>query len=117
MAGRGRLVALVALSIAVTTAAASAQTRPVVQVLKLAPLTVRGTGFQAAERVRVTLVRGGRTQGTRLVRAGANGVFSVRFGLLVAAEPCHSLSLRAVGSNGSRAQYTHRCRPPDPALP
>jgi hypothetical protein len=70
----------------------------------------------AGERLRLTLVRSGRALG-QSVRAGAQGTFRARFPLLVAAQPCRSLSVRAVEAQRSQALYTHRCQPPDPALP
>jgi hypothetical protein len=109
------LVAVLALLLVVP-AIAGTQGKPTLRLAKVAPLTLRATGFEARERVELTLVRG-RMRVERSAIASATGTFTARFPLLLAVEPCRSLSVRAVGSKGSRALYQHRCRPADPALP
>jgi hypothetical protein len=94
---------------------AATHSSPRLSALDLTPLTVRGAGFAAHETVRTTLTRD-RMRVVKVARASGAGSFTVRFGL-VAVEPCRSLSIRAVGSEGSAARYVHRCRPADPALP
>ncbi len=59
----------------------------------MSPLTVAGSGFKAAERVRIT------GAGTKTVTASRRGAFTVR---LPGEDPC-GLTIVAVGSRGSRA--------------
>ena len=108
MAGLALLAALTVLA-----APAREQTAPTIRPVTLAPLVVRGTGFLPRERVRLA-VRAGRSRAhVRRVVAGANGRFRVRFGLLIAIEPCEGgLTFTASGSRGSRATYSRRCRQP-----
>jgi hypothetical protein len=87
---------LVAVAVAIpTTAGGSAGAK--VRVVALSPLTVRGTGFKAHERVHVTVSPGG----TRRVRARGDGSFRVAFGR--PADRCTGLSVYAVGARGDRA--------------
>jgi hypothetical protein len=112
-----RLTVLGLIFAALASGAAVAYTdgAPRLQAVSLTPLTVRGAGFAAHETVRTTLTRD-QARFARTARADGAGAFTVRFGL-VAVEPCRSLSVRAVGTNGSTARYTYRCRPADPAQP
>lgn len=100
--------------------ATSAQARPAapaLRIVKLAPTTVRGSGFQAGERVRVTLSTA-RAQSVRAGRASPVGNFTVAFPLRIAIEPCHgTLVIVAQGSLGSRAIVRRPCRPGDPLPP
>jgi hypothetical protein len=73
--------------------------RPTLLFGPLAPLTVRGAGFQPRERVTVTL-EGGR-RGVRRVVANRLGRFVTTFE--IALLPCRTVTVRAVGSRGSRA--------------
>ena len=68
--------------------------------LGLTPLTVRGNSFKARERVTVTL-DGGR-RGTQRVQATRQGGFTTSFGVAPVIG-CQTLTIRAVGSLGSRA--------------
>ena len=79
----------------------------------LHPLTVRGYGFEARERVTVTV--DGRNRGTLRVRATARGAFTASFKLLVPKIRCHPLTIRALGSQGSRA--SRQLPSPDCRLP
>jgi hypothetical protein len=74
--------------------------KPRLAVLELSPLTVRGYSFRPRERVTVTL-DGGR-RGTQRVQAGRQGGFTARF-KSVRMLRCQTLTIRAVGSRGSRA--------------
>ena len=65
----------------------------------LAPLTIHGVRFKPRERVTVTLDGGKR--GTRHVIASRTGSFSARFEVKLLA--CRTVTIRAVGSKGSRA--------------
>jgi len=74
--------------------------RPGLAVFQLSPLTVRGYSFKARERVTVTLDGGKR--GTHRVQATVRGTFSTSF-KSVRMLRCQTVTIRAVGSRGSRA--------------
>ena len=95
-------VALVLLGITAVSAAWAA--RPTIRVVDSRPLMLQGTGFVPSERVKL-LVSVARTRRIRVARAGQRGAFSVVVrGLAVG--PCSSgLSVRAIGSRGSRAYF------------
>jgi hypothetical protein len=113
-----RLLLLSVLGVCVAMAVASAgstQTQtPSLRLVTLAPLTLRGAGFQARERVRVTLtvraLRGGRT-----FHADPLGRFTYRPQVLIALDPClGTIVVRAVGLASSRqATWKRACRPPE----
>ena len=99
-----KALALTALLALVAAAGAGARdeavTRtPQLRLLDLAPLTVRGSGFRAGERVK--LVATADRLATRNVQAGARGGFTVRFDLR--AGPCTAAVVQAFGRAGSRA--------------
>jgi hypothetical protein len=75
--------------------------RAQLQTMGLQPLTVRGVGFVAGERVHVhAAARGGAYSKTKV--ATASGTFMVRFP--ISAGVCRGYySIRALGSRGSRA--------------
>jgi hypothetical protein len=75
------------------------QAKPLVLVAGLAPLTVRGVRFKPLERVTVTL-DGGKA-GTARVVASRAGVFRAEFRIRLL--PCRTVTIRAVGSRGSKA--------------
>jgi hypothetical protein len=75
-----------------------------------APLTLRGTGFAAGERVRVTLTAA--TTRTNRVVAGRSGRFLVSLAG-VPYDRCLGMSAQAVGSEGSLA----RLKLPQPLCP
>jgi hypothetical protein len=78
-------------------AAAAGSARLVVK--RVRPLLiVAGTGFKPRESVRLT------GSATLRVRASARGTFTVR---IRSADPCRDLTLRAVGSKGSRASVQY----------
>lgn len=64
-----------------------------------APLTVKGTRFQAGERVKLVVSRS--VSISRVVRAGARGGFTVKFSVNL--DRCGPLLIRAIGARGSRA--------------
>jgi hypothetical protein len=66
------------------------------------PFRVRGTGFRARERVRVTVTPTGGTGITRRVRASARGAFTLAFGRV---DSCGGMHGVAIGSRGSRASF------------
>jgi hypothetical protein len=103
------LVVIVALASAVTVDLAHAgaendpQTR--VRMLDTAPLTLRGIGFEAGERVRLNVALGERSA-ARMVRAGLAGGFTTTFEGLRYGRCGPSLTVKAVGSRGSRVSWT-----------
>jgi hypothetical protein len=70
--------------------------RPSLQIVRKAPLTVRGRGFHARESVRVSAA--GRS---RRVRANPDGAFVLTLGAQV--DRCNAVHVLAVGTGGSRA--------------
>ena len=108
-------VLTVALGVCAAQVDAALAVAPTLRLVKLAPLTLRGSHFQAGERVRVTLTFR-RIRMVRTLRADAAGRFTYRYVTLLALEPCRStLVVTAFGTaSGLRAAYKRRCRPPDP---
>lgn len=103
------MLVLVLLGIACgsTSAAPGATSEPLVRakprlwIGPLFPLTVRGRNFKARERVTVTLDGGRRGKAT--VRADRVGGFTARFAVRLGR--CGTVTIRAVGSAGSRVVY------------
>jgi hypothetical protein len=113
----GRLLVVFAISASLTVLASArpgAAAAPTLRPVSLAPLSVRGSGFQPRERVRVTLTTRALVRRTTLT-AGAAGSFTYRAGLLVAVDPCRgTIVVTALGlGSGRRASWKHECRPPD----
>jgi hypothetical protein len=108
---------LLLIAVFVTATAQARPSGPALRILKLAPPTVRGSGFQAGERVRVILSTA-RAGSVRAGTASPAGRFTVAFPVLIAIEPCHgTLVVSATGSLGSRAILRRPCRPGDPLPP
>jgi hypothetical protein len=76
------------------------------------PLSVRGSGFRAHERVRLVLHRPAGARHRRAT-AGAGGTFSAAF-RGVAVDRCSGFWVSASGSEGSRAKLVRRARPQCP---
>jgi hypothetical protein len=76
------------------------------------PLTVRGSGFRAHERVRLVLHRPAGARHRRAT-AGAGGTFSTAF-RGVTADRCSGFWVSASGSAGSRAKLVRRALPQCP---
>src|SRR5919197_1624729 len=89
-----------------TFAEAQATTRPTLRLMDTSLVALRGSGFKAHERVRVSVYAGARA--TKRVTAGAHGRFVVRFPTL---DPnaCAGFFASAVGNEGSKASFK---RPP-----
>jgi hypothetical protein len=102
------LAAMLALSGALAAgAAATGGSEPKLTIVRAAPLTVRGTGFAASERVRLTIRATTRTV-VRSVRAGTGGAFTLRVPC-VRIWRCGDAPITAVGTRGDRARLVrHR---------
>ena len=74
-----RTFALILVLFSLTATAAAGTTKATLRVVDLTPLTVRGTGFQAEQSVRVVVRQAGRVVGRRSVHAGLRGGFTSRF--------------------------------------
>jgi hypothetical protein len=86
---------------------------PKLRLVKLAPLTLRGSSFRGGERVRITLTFR-RVRAIRTVHADRSGGFTFRYTTLLALEPCHgSIVVIAVGASGRTATWKRPCRPAD----
>lgn len=80
-------------------------------VVTMEPLTLRGTRFLAAEKVRLTVVTGG-DRFVRRTTAGLGGSFTQRLPA-ASVDRCDRLLAVAIGSRGSRASI----KPFQPACP
>jgi hypothetical protein len=98
------VIVLVAAAGCVASSTPAVATRPVLRMSDEAPLTFRGSGFHANERVsvRVAAVSGGRA--VHRVTAGSGGRFTVRFQGMNA-DACRGLVATATGDRGSRATF------------
>lgn len=108
------VLALAAVTIAVAPAA-TAETSKRTAKLQLAggnPLTLRGVGFFAGERVRVRVVAGSAKK-SKIVYAGRAGRFQVGFPTMIPFDRCNGLFAEAVGARGSLA----RLKLPQPLCP
>lgn len=95
------VVALVSVSPALGDVSGEAKVR----MLDPAPLTLKGVGFAAQERIRLTVSLGERTLVRKLV-ARTTGTFLVRFPTATYDRCSGELSVKAVGSRGSGASWT-----------
>ena len=87
---------------AMATAAPAAATKASLRIVKLSPLTIRGSGFKPAERVTLTLSAG--AAGTAKGTATAAGVLTVSVPK-AKVTACTPYTLRAVGSAGTRVTF------------
>lgn len=102
---KAAVLALAAVTIAVAPAA-TAETSKRTAKLQLAggnPLTLRGVGFFAGERVRVRVVAGSAKK-SKIVYAGRAGRFQVGFPTLIPFDRCNGLFAEALGARGSLAR-------------
>lgn len=76
---------------------------PILQVLALKPLTIRGVNFVPRERIMLTV----NTQHTQRARANADASFVIKFPHTTA-NPCDLLNVKAIGSKGTVATYSSR---------
>jgi hypothetical protein len=110
---RGFLIVLVAGALAGT---AAAQTKPTLRLLAQSPLTVRGVGFHAKEKVRVTVAVSS-VKRVRVVRTTAAGAFTVEISNVTPYDPCNdTLRVNAAGAIGDTAvlKLPQRACPPSP---
>jgi hypothetical protein len=96
-----RFAVIVAAAGIAAASALATVTPPHVSLASRDPVSVRGTHFLRAERVRVTVTAGGVTL-AHLVTASATGTFSTRFASLQPG-PCAMVWVRATGNRASRA--------------
>ncbi len=90
------IAVLIGLVIASTATAGS----PHIRITNVSPLTLRGTGFAAHERVRVTV--SAETSASRRILTGSRGGFVARFPTITF-RYCTASMIRAVGSTGDKA--------------
>jgi hypothetical protein len=98
------IVLLLGVWLTTTVASGSFSGRPLLHLVDRTPVVVRGSGFEAGERVSVALSAG--TRSIRRAQATEAGTFVVRFG--VSLGRCTGYSLQAYGSAGSRARLLSR---------
>lgn len=111
------VVTALALGLALVAGANAAQQQASIRIVRVAPLTVRGEGFDAGQRVRLVATTG-RARDRAVARATGTGTFTARFSMLFAVEPCHGTLVVAVTNPaGVRATTKRPCRPADPQLP
>ena len=108
--GRAALFAalLAILTGAVATAAPAAAAKATVKIVKLSPLTIRGSGFKPTERVTVKLSAG--AKGTARGTATAAGVVTISFPK-TKLTACTAYTLRAVGTAGTKVTFKHTVKP------
>ena len=87
---------------AVATAAPAAATKASLRIVKLSPLTIRGSGFKSAERVTLTLSAG--AKGTARGTATAAGTVTVSFPK-AKVTACTAYTLRASGAAGTKVIF------------
>jgi hypothetical protein len=73
-----------------------------VRLARAAPVTIHGRDFAAGEQVRLTVWA--TREAKKTVAADGSGRFVARF-RSVSFDRCHGLTVKAVGSSGSRAIY------------
>ena len=72
------------------------------------PVTLRGVGFQKLERVQLSVSSGERSAASKRLRAGERGRFLVVFREFGLGRCGGELSVKAVGSRGSRVAWVLR---------
>ena len=94
------LAVLLALLLCAGAASApAAAAKATVRIVKLSPLTIRGSGFKPAERVTVTLSAGAAGSGRGTATAAGIVTVTIPKAKVTA---CTAYTLRAVGANGTR---------------
>ncbi len=87
---------------AIATVAPAASAKATLKIVKLNPLTIRGSGFKPAERVTLTLSAG--ATGTVRGTATAAGTITVSFPK-AKVTACTAYTLRAVGAAGTKVTF------------
>lgn len=100
---RGAFIAAAALALAPASALAVGHDEHV-RLVALSPAVVRGTGFDARERVTVT-VRSPDTKMQARATSTASGAFTVSFERGLPVRACQGFSVTAVGAHGDRATW------------
>jgi hypothetical protein len=93
------VAAVVSVVAVLATPAPDARLRAQLAVVDATPLTIKGTGFQPGERVKLVLF--GPAALSRIVRAGVRGGFTAPFRIDIGR--CDPLLVRATGTLRSRA--------------
>jgi hypothetical protein len=114
-----RVVVAVAVALVLASACAAAAARPTLRLASLTPLTVRGDGFSARERITLRITVGG-IPSKRSVRAGTAGRFMARLDEQPAR--CDVVEVRALGETGhtakaARLELPNGCHPGDDPPP
>jgi hypothetical protein len=109
------LLALAAASLALPAAATGLRAATPRLAVGGAPLTVRGSGFLARERVLVRVFDAG-TSARRAVTTGARGGFRIVFESL-SVPSCGDFVVSAAGSDGSRVTWKRVTECPQPPQP
>jgi len=99
------LACALALSVGVPAALATSARRPVVRIVDLQPVVLKGSDFASLERVRLTVRVGERSSVAKRLRAGARGRFSVTFPEYRLGRCGNELAMTATGSRGSRVSW------------
>jgi hypothetical protein len=110
-----RLLVTFLAALTVVSAAPGQAERTRIRAVDLAPVTVRGSGFVAGERVRVTV--SAKVSSAKSVSTTAAGTWRVVFARSL--NGCQSYAIRAVGNRGSHAflKVMPECPPIQPAGP
>jgi hypothetical protein len=87
---------------AVAATAPAAATKATVRIVKLSPLTIRGTGFKPAEQVTVTLSAGAAGSARGIATAAGTVTVTIPKAKVTA---CTAYTLRAVGATGTKVTF------------
>jgi hypothetical protein len=93
------LAVAVAVLLLAGSAGATSRTGAALRILKLAPLTLRGTHFKPGEHVTLVLTRA-HTRTVRKARAGHTGTFTITFKATIV-DRCSTYTITVRGSGGS----------------
>jgi hypothetical protein len=93
---------------AVATAAPAVAAKATVKIVKLSPLTIRGSGFKPAERVTLRLSAG--AAGTAKGTATKTGILTVSFPK-TRVTACTAYTLRVLGASGTKVTFKKAVKP------
>ena len=114
--GLTAVIVLAASIAAVGATGSAARKQPQLRVVDLAPVTVKGRGFRARERVRVVAALEEQRR-TRTVRASTLGTFTATFETLSAHRCSAGGTVEAIGALGSRGDAKIPRQPECPPPP